>query len=130
MVLTPGGSSWIGTDEAIAYEWRQTSGGVLEFRGRTVNRRAMHGSIWVRKSDGLPLRISASVEHAEPQHRLRDDATIDYVLSSFGCVTPASVAHRHYVDDRILTENLYTYAPFRLFTAETNIQYGDPEPKK
>jgi hypothetical protein len=130
MVLTPGGSSWIGTDEAIAYEWRQTSGGVLEFRGRTVNRRAMHGLIWVRKSDGLPLRISASFEHDEPKHSLRDDATVDYVLSSFGCVTPASVAHRHYVDDQILTENLYTYAPFRLFTAETNIQYGDPEPKK
>jgi hypothetical protein len=43
MELTPGPSSWIGTDEAIAYEWRQTTGGVLEFRGRTVNRRAMRG---------------------------------------------------------------------------------------
>ena len=134
MELRPAASSssaWIGTDQVIAYEWRQTTGGALEFRGRTVNRRAMRGRIWVRQSDGLPLRISAIIEHDEPKHRLRDDATIDYVLSSFGCVTPASVAHRHFVDGEILTENLYTYTPFRVFTTDTQIQYSEQaEPKK
>jgi hypothetical protein len=130
MELTPSGSAWIGTDEAIAYEWRQKTGGLLEFRGRTVNRRAMRGLIWVRQPDGLPLRISASIQHEEPKHLIRDDATVDYVLSSFGCVTPASVVHRHYVDDKILTENLYLYAPFRLFSTDSNIQFTDPEPKR
>jgi len=129
MELTPGGSSWIGTDEATAYQWRQTTGGVLDFRGRTVNRRAMRGLIWVRESDGVPLRITASIEHEQAKHLIRDDATVDYVLSNFGCVTPASVAHRHYVDDKILAENLYTYTPFRLFSTDTTIQYTDPEPK-
>ena len=125
--LKPAESSYIGAEEVVAFEWRQTAGGLLEFRGRTMARRPMHGRIWVRRSDGVPLRISASTEHAEEKHTLRDDATIDYVLSSFGCVTPASVVHRHYVDDMMLTENLYTYGPFRLFSTETTIRFGDPQ---
>jgi len=89
-------------------------------------RRPMHGRIWVRQSDRVPLRISATTEHAEEKHTIRDDATIDYVLSSFGCVTPASVVHRHYVDESMLTENLYTYGPFRVFSIDTTIRFGDP----
>jgi hypothetical protein len=123
--LTPAEPSYIGAEETVAFEWRQTTGGLLEFRGRTMARRAMHGRIWVRRSDGAPLRISASTQHDEEKHTLRDDATIDYVLSSFGCVTPASVVHRHYVDEKMLTENLYTYAPFRLFSTDTTIRFGD-----
>jgi len=41
------------------------------------------------------------------------------------CQTPAAVVHRHYVDDVLLTENLYTYQPFRSFGSETNIIYTD-----
>lgn len=126
MEITPAGSAWIGTEEAVGVAWRQTDGGVLEFRGRKVARLPMHGLIWVRQSDGTPLRISASTEHDEPKHVLRDDSAVDYVLARFGCVMPASVVHRHFVDDQLLTENLYTYAPFQLFTTDTNIRYAEP----
>ena len=121
----PAGAAWVGTEEATLLNWRQTSGGALEFRGRKAERRAMHGSVWLRNSDGAPLRIFASFEHEEPQHTLRDDAYVDLVRSSFGCQTPAAVVHRHYVDDVLLTENLYTYQPFRSFGSETNIIYTD-----
>jgi hypothetical protein len=129
--LRESGSEWVGVDDTIVWSWRQLSGGALEFRGRKTTRRPMHGSIWIRKSDAMPLRISASMEHDEPKHHLRDDASIDYVLSSFGCVTPATVVHRHFVDGVPLTENLYTYAPFHLFTTDTKIlQFGEPPAKK
>jgi hypothetical protein len=124
--LQESGSAWMGIDDTIVWSWRQLSGGALEFRGSKTTRHPMHGSIWIRRSDAMPLRISASIEHDEPQHHLRDDATIDYVLSSFGCVTPATVVHRHFVDGAPLTENLYTYAPFHLFTTDTKIlQYDE-----
>jgi hypothetical protein len=127
LALEEGGSAWIGVDDTAVWKWRQLSGGALEFRGNKTERRPMHGSIWIRKSDGTPLRISASMEHDEPQHHLRDDASIDYVLSSFGCATPATVVHRHFVDGVPLTENLLSYAPFRLFTTDTKIlQFGEP----
>jgi len=72
------------------------------------------------------MLITASMEHDESQHHLRDDASVDYVVSSFGCVTPATVVHRHFVDDVVLTENLYIYDPFRLFTTDTDIRYITP----
>jgi hypothetical protein len=38
------------------------------------------------------------------------------------------VVHRHFVDGVVLTENLYTYEPFHLFTADANIEYtGTPK---
>ena len=126
LVLEESGSALVGTDDAIVLNWKQTSGGALEFRGSKAVRRPMHGSIWLRKSDGAPLRITASIEHAETNHYLRDDASVDYVASSFGCVTPATVVHRHLVDGVVLTENLYSYDPFRMFTTDTNIEYIRP----
>ena len=51
------GAALVGTDDAIVFNWRQTSGGALEFRGRKTARRPMHGSIWIRQSDGRPCGL-------------------------------------------------------------------------
>lgn len=128
-----GGVSFVGADLARAIAWQQTSSdtGALEFHGTQSTRRALQGTLWVRASDGLPLRINAWMEYRDAARRLiRDDATVDYQMSSHGFVTPASVFHRHVVDGRTMTENLYTYEPFRLFAASSAIKYTDlpPEP--
>jgi hypothetical protein len=36
---------------------------------------------------------------------------------------PTSVVHRHLVDGTVLTENLYTYSPFRLFGSQSTIRF-------
>ena len=127
------GEGRIGVDDAIAIEWEQTSAasGQLEFRERQAVRWAMHGLLWVRKADGLPLRVRAVVEHAEKKGAIQDEATVDYVMSSHGFLTPASVVHRHTVDGTLLTENLYRYEPFKLFQADAEIKFTeltDPPP--
>jgi hypothetical protein len=44
-------------------------------------------------------------------------------------LTPASVVHRHSVDKQLMTENLYRYAPFKMFSAEADIKFTEaPEP--
>ncbi len=126
--ITPLGTAWVGTEEALALAWQQTSssGGALEFHGRESVRRALRGTLWVRASDGLPLRVNAWIEYTDPaKHLIRDDATVDYVLSAHGFLTPASVVHRHLVDGRMMTENLYRYEPFKLFTASSEIKFTD-----
>jgi len=122
---------FIGVDEALPVEWKQTSSeaGVLEFQGKMTARRALQGTLWVRASDSLPLRIFAWMEHANGDNTIRDEATVDYTLSSHGFVTPASVLHRHIVNGSTLTENLYRYEPFKLFTADTEIRFTEiPDP--
>jgi hypothetical protein len=131
MKIEAAGEEQVGADEATVLHWQQTSpdGGELEFHGKLVARRALQGVLWVRKSDGLPLRIQAWAEHTDNKHRIRDDGTVDYILSQHGFLTPVSVVHRHLVDNNLVTENLYRYEPFKLFGAESDIKFTtEPDP--
>jgi hypothetical protein len=131
MKVTPLGTALVGTDEAITLSWQQTSssGGALEFHGKESVRRALQGTLWVRASDGLPLRVIAWLEYTDPaKHLIRDEGTVEYIQSAHGFVTPASVVHRHLVDGRLMTENLYHYEPFKLFSTSSDIKFTDLPP--
>src|SRR5688572_28416615 len=131
MKIEPAGVGRVGVDEAVVLRWQQTSaaGGQLEFRGRHVARRAMQGLLWVRKTDGLPLRVHVWVEHSDAKWLTRDEASVEYAMSFHGFLTPASVVHRHIVNGRLITENLYRYEPFKLFCANVDIKFTElPDP--
>jgi len=137
MTIAAAGETLVGADPALELSWRQNSdaAGELAFHGRQASRRALQGLLWVRKSDGLPLRIQAWAEYADRnQHTIRDQATVDYTQSSHGFLTPASVLHQHLMDNRLITENLYRYDPFKLFSADAEIKFteipGTPPPAK
>ena len=145
MKVTLGGEEQVGADAAWVLNWQQTSpeGGLLEFVGNESARVALRGRLLVRKSDGLPLRIQSWSERSqdatdallqrwsghEPSAtlRVRDEATVDYVRSAHGFVTPVSVLHRHLVDGKVVTENLYRYEPFKMFSADTEIKFTELE---
>src|SRR5262249_10849672 len=118
------------TETAMALEWEQTNSdaGMLEFLGNQAARRAMRGRILVRKSDGLPLRIEEWTEHTQNGHTIRDEGTVDYVQSSHGILTPASVLHPNMVVSQVITENLYRYEPFKTFGADTEIKFTELDP--
>jgi len=136
------GDEQVGADAAIAITFRQKSSdaGVLMFAGNQAARRSLQGRLIVRKSDGLPLRIETWAERAANGHVSREEGTVDYVQSTHGFLTPASVVHRHLVDGRLITENLYRYEPFKLFAADAEIKFTElpdtpppttpPPPKK
>ncbi len=137
MNTSEAGEGWIGAEQAVAIHWRQTSpeGGELAFRGKQVARTPLEGILWVRKDDGLPLRVQVWAEYPDANRTIRDEASIDYVLSPHGFLTPASVLHRHLVDGKLMTENLYRYAPFKVFSADTQLRFDDlpaapPTPEK
>jgi hypothetical protein len=130
MRFAAAGEEQIGTDTVLVLDWEQTSNtsGVLEFHGTQASRRAMRGRLLIRQSDSLPIRVQVWTEHAQSGHRIRDEATVDYVRSAHGFLTPASVLHRHVVDNQLITENLYRYEPFKLFGADTEIKFTELEP--
>jgi hypothetical protein len=127
MRLVPAGEEQVGTETAIAFNWEQTNSaaGMLEFLGNQAARRAMQGRLLVRKDDGLPLRVHEWTEHTTNGHRIRDEASVDYVQSTHGFLTPVSVVHRHVVDGQVITENLYRYDPFKKFSADTEIRFTE-----
>ena len=143
MKVTLGGEEQVGADAAWVLNWQQTSpdAGLLQFVGNQASRVALRGRLLVRKSDGLPLRIQSWTEHSEdatqvllqswsghpPTQTVRDEATVDYIQSAHGFLTPASVVHRHLVDGHVMTENLYRYEPFKMFSADAEIKFTELE---
>jgi hypothetical protein len=127
MQVKPAGETRVGAEDALVFSWRQTSaaGGELEFFGNQSVRRPMQGMLYVRKSDGLPLRVQAWAEHPDAKQTIRDEAAVDYALSAHGFLMPASVVHRHLVDGQLKTENLYRYEPFKLFSADAEIKFTE-----
>jgi hypothetical protein len=129
MKFAIGGEEAIGADSAWVLDWRQISsdGGMLEFLGNQASHRALQGKLLARKSDGLPLRIQSWEQHPQDGHTIREEATVDYVQSTHGFLTPASVVHRHLVDGKVITENLYRYEPFKMFGASAEIKFTELE---
>jgi hypothetical protein len=127
MRVSLSGEEQVGADAAWALQWQQTSdtAGMLEFSGNQSARRALQGRLLLRKSDGLPLRVQASTAHSQDGHSIVDQATVDYIASPHGFLTPASVVHRHLVDGQLITENLYRYEPFKMFGADTEIKFTE-----
>jgi hypothetical protein len=126
--ILPTGEDRVGSDDALVFAWVQSvpGGGELSFDGNHSARLPLTGKLWVRKSDGLPLRISVWAVQTVARHSIRDEATIDYVMSPHGFVAPVSVLHHHVVDGQLRTENLYHYEPFKLFGADTDVRYPKP----
>ncbi|PWU08234.1 MAG: hypothetical protein C5B51_08125 [Terriglobia bacterium] len=123
--MSTAGAAQLGPDTALVIHWRQTSAahGALEFIGRQALRHALEGRLWVRASDGLPLRVESWIEHLQEEHKIRDEATVEYAITSRGFLAPASVVHRHIVDARLLTENRYRYEPFQVFSSDVEIKF-------
>ena len=125
------GPGYIGAEPVFALAWKQksTQAGVLEFHGQESVHRALQGTIWLRSPDGLPLRVEAWMEYTDLASRvIRDEATVDYIMSEHGFLTPASVIHHHVVNGAVVTENLYRYEPFKLFSSSSTITFGAPDP--
>lgn len=135
--IQPSGTANIGADPAITLAWKQKTdaGGQLEFAGKRTVREPLQGVLWVRESDGLPLRVEAWAEYKSNGHVVADRATVDYIQSTHGFLTPVSVVHRHLIDGGLITENLYRYQPFRMFSSEAEIKFTElpditPDPAK
>jgi hypothetical protein len=127
------GQSLFGADRAMVIEYRQVGGpGALTvFEQRQALRVQIEGEIWVRASDRLPLRITMQAVRSRDDTVRRDEATVEYAMSQHGALLPASVTHRTWDADVLVTENEFRYAPFRRFAASADIKFTEvPDPPK
>jgi len=130
LTILPSDAERVGADDCSVFSWAQSAegGGELIFAGRQAARIPLAGKLWVRKSDGVPLRVSVWAAQSVSGRSIRDEATIDYAMSALGFVAPVAVLHRHVVDGELKTENQYRYGPFRLFAADTQVKYPPSAP--
>jgi hypothetical protein len=77
----------------------------------------VQGEIWVRESDGLPVRITMTATDSSTDKTLREEATVDYAMSEFGTLLPVETTHRELRSGEEAAENKFTYSNFHRFEA-------------
>jgi len=122
------GRDRIGADTATVIAFRQKGGpeSLTVFAHNAALRNTLQGFIWVRMPDHLPLRVRLLTSRKEGVFIVNTEGTVDYAMSAHGCIMPVAVVHRDTVGDKLMTENIFQYTPFRKFGAETELKFDTP----
>jgi hypothetical protein len=122
------GRDRIGADTAIVIAFHQNEGkeALTVFAHNAALRNTLQGFLWVRLPDYLPLRIRLLTSRKEGPFIMNTEGTVDYAMSTHGCLLPASVVHRDVIGDKLITENIFQYTPFRKFGAESELKFDTP----
>ena len=85
--------------------------------GATTQRLSVQGEIWVRETDGVPLRITmtAADSGTGKDKTLREEATVDYAMSEFGTLLPVETTQRELRAGEEVAENKFSYGDFHRF---------------
>jgi hypothetical protein len=126
------GSGRIGADQARILTFRQTGGAAsfAVFERRQAVHEPLQGEIWLRVKDWMPLRVVLVAERKEGATEARDEATVDYATTPQGHLAPVSVTHREKFGDAVVVENQFQYPDFRLFQAQTEVEFSDQGKKR
>jgi hypothetical protein len=103
--------------------YRQNSGTARVYHTKAMSKVPLSGQIWVRKSDGRPVRVTAGMAVKEGRNSVVHDMSADYTLSNHGVLLPARTAYSRTQDGLLLVENKYTYSDFKMFSADVEIKF-------
>ncbi len=124
--FTPTGIQSIGADPALVYQFTQQEGAAsfTVFHGKKVIHQPLSGEVWIRQSDGLPLKIRLT-SRIETQGKpdTVDIGEVEYARSRQGDLLPVSVMHRRTSGELLVAENHFTYSNFRRFSADSEIKF-------
>lgn len=125
------GPSQLGADKALIFSYTQVDGPgqltVFDERKKEkeqVRHMRFHGEVWVRASDYLPLRITLFAGDGEGAEAPREAATVDYEMSSYGALLPASTDVRELRGGKLTAENTFSYSDFHKFGASSEIKFN------
>jgi len=124
------GEERLGVDAATVFEFDQIAGGeaFTIFERREALRSALKGRIWLRKKDGVPLKIELAAatpaeEKAEDPTPLLDLARVEYMPSPSGTLLPVAALHRRTRGTLLIAENHFAYGGFKRFSSDSEIKF-------
>ncbi|HUQ90994.1 MAG TPA: hypothetical protein VM120_04875 [Bryobacteraceae bacterium] len=125
-------TGFIGAERAlvVSYEQIQGKSAMTVFEGKLVVKHRLRGELWMRDSDGVPLRITMDVSRLEKNVPLRHLAVVDYQQSAHGIVLPASIIYAEAVGSQVMIENRFRYSGFRMFGASSDVKFTVEPPQK
>jgi len=126
-------SEYQGSARLLVFGYRQIDGQELRvFDDRhtdQLRRMKIFGEVWVRESNFTPVRITMAASQGADETLIREEATVNYVMSSWGTLVPQTAEHRELRAGKVVTENRFTYGEFHKFGASSDIKFDiDPAP--
>lgn len=120
----------IGADRVIVYSFKQKEGpeAFTIFQGKQTIHQKLEGEVWLRASDGLPLKIIFNSAIPGPNGQpLVDRGEVDYVRAANGVLAPVSALHRRTSGPTLVGENHFSYSGFKKFSADSEIKFSPAE---
>jgi hypothetical protein len=134
-----GALQYQGADQVQVVQYAQKESdatAVTVFEGKRVVRHRLQGEIWLRVRDGMPLRVTMHAARQDDKEKveLRHRAVVDYVVSSYGALLPASVTYNESIAGTTMMESRSQYTDFKKFGAASELKFTvdeeQPEPQK
>jgi len=109
------------------FRYKQLDGpGVMTvFDGDKPWRLRVEGEVWVRSDNYTPVRITLVANQGESGAGLREEATVQYAMSTYGVLLPSMVEQRELRDGQLTSESKFVYSNFHQFQTSSAIKFGD-----
>ncbi len=126
--FTSTGPRLLGGTQALVFAYRQV-GGPKELTLFQANQNdqatalLVEGEVWVRADNYLPLRITVHASQGQGAGEVKEEAAVDYAMSAFGALLPASTEHRELRAGRLVATNTFLYSGFHKFGASSDIRF-------
>ncbi len=123
--FAPLSGRFLGPDKVMVVSFEQKDGdtAMTVFEGRQVVRHRLKGEVWLRETDGLPLRITLNFNQAEKNFTLVRNASVDYAPSAYGVLLPAALVYSESVAGHLLVENRFRYSDYKKFGASSELKF-------
>jgi hypothetical protein len=79
----------------------------------------------VRSDTYAPVRITLAATQGESGAGLREEATVQYVMSPYGVLLPSTIEQQELRDGQVTSESKFVYANFHKFQTSSDIKFGD-----
>ena len=118
----------VGYDRVLVFTYKQLDGPealtlIEANRGDQMRRLKVHGEVWVHAENFLPMRITLAASEGDAPDALREEASVDYVMSPYGALLPKSTEHREWRSGTAIAENQIVYTDFHKFGASSDIKF-------
>ena len=107
------------------YKQLDGPGAMTVFEGDKLVRLRVEGEVWVRGDNYAPVRITLVANQDETGAGLREEATVEYVMSAYGALLPSTIDQRELRDGQVTLESKFVYANFQKFQTSSDVKFGD-----
>ena len=116
-------------DAVAVLAYRQTKGSGARVYHGEMTKVPMSGELWIRRRDGMPVRITADMPLKEGKYAVLHRLSVDYALTPHGVLMPSKSKYSRQQGSLQMVETEATYTDFKMFAADAEIKFlaeGEP----